>query len=560
MDRNRNRIIVSELPYMTNKTNLIERIAQLTRDEVIEGVTDLRDESDRQGMRIVIELTKNADPEQVLQTLFKRTTMRGTFGIIMLALVNGEPRLLSLKQALKVYLEHRLTVVRRQSEYDLERAKQRAHILEGLRIALKEIDEVIALIRKSRTAETAKNNLMRAFKLSDDQAQAILDTPLRRLASLERKKVEEEYKTAQATIKELSGLLRSPKKMRAVVSKDLLAIKEKYSDPRRTLIVQLEEGESKSSVLTASDIIPDKTTWVSVTPDGLISRTPENRLPRLSGRAAPGWVLRANTRDTLYLVTEGGEAAAVAVHVVPETRSPDEGTPFYRVSPLTENDLLGAILCLPPKEHLAGDWYTLTVSRDGMVKKSAISELPGPSAKPFTFVKVNEGDRLGWIRLTDGNKEILMATAHGMAIRFSEEDVRPMGLVAAGVMGIKLKEGDEVVGVALLPQKYDDIFVLRSDGQAKRVKSKHFPVQGRYGQGVIAWKLPEKMRLVGIAAGKGTTRGTVHLLRLAPKSVRFDDAPYRTRPSRGKTVVEVKSRDQAVDLTVPWDPPRPTEG
>ncbi len=253
MERGKNRIIVTELPYMTNKASLIERIAELVREERLEGISDLRDESDRHGMRIVIELSKTVEPENVLRELYKQTPMQSTFGITLLALVDGEPRLLTLKGALRVYLEHRLEIIRRRSEYDLERARARAHILEGLRIALQNLDEVIDLIRKSPDVDTARTRLMKRFKLSEIQAQAILDMPLRRLAALERKKIEEEYKEVQALIKELEVLLRSPKKMRTQVSQELLAVKESYCDARRTRIINLKPGVKKTSLLTAQD-------------------------------------------------------------------------------------------------------------------------------------------------------------------------------------------------------------------------------------------------------------------------------------------------------------------
>ena len=245
MSRGRNRIIVTELPYMTNKSTLIERIAGLAREEKVEGIADLRDESDRQGMRIVIELTKTADPEEILKTLYKSTQMRNTFSFIMLALVDGEPRMLTFKQALRVYLEHRLTIVRKRSEFDLERARRRAHILEGLRVALNNLDAVINLIRNARDADTARRGLMRTFKLTEIQATAILDMPLRRLSALERKKIELEYKEVSHTIKELESLLKSPRKMRQVVSEELSGIKETFGDQRRTQVVQLEQGETK---------------------------------------------------------------------------------------------------------------------------------------------------------------------------------------------------------------------------------------------------------------------------------------------------------------------------
>ncbi len=559
MERGRNRIIVNELPYMTNKSALIERIAELAREGRLEGLADLRDESDRQGMRIVIELTKTADPEAVLRDLYKHTPMQSTFSIIMLALVDGEPRLLSLKQALRVYLDHRLEIIRRRSQYDLEKARQRAHILEGLRVALKNLDEVIDMIRKAPDVDTARTRLMKRFRLSELQAQAILEMQLRRLAALERKKIEDEYKEMLALIKELESLLRSSKKMRQVVADELQAVKEAYGDRRRTHIVHLEKGEEKKSLLTIVDLAPEKTTWLVVTPDGLLSRTLEDKLPRQSGNDAPAWLLRVNTRDTLYLACEQGDTAAVPVLAIPETDNPEAGLPYAKASALTDQHKLAALFTLPPKGERAEDWYVLSVTRQGMVKKTAVSELPGPSANAFTLVKINEGDRLGWLRLTDGRAEVLLVTASGMAIRFSEDEVRPMGMVAAGVMGIKLQGKDEVVGAVVLPQP-GEIFMLASDGSAKRVAVAQFPRQGRYGQGVVAWKQPAKAHLVGLAVGRGTTRATLHLSKLAPKMIRLDDAPLRGRAASGSRLPDVRLGEQVLRLTAPWDVERPLVG
>ncbi len=490
MERGRNRIIVTELPYLTNKSSLIERIAELVREERLSGIADLRDESDRQGMRIVIELNKAADPQSLLRDLFKYTPMQSTFSIIMLALVDGEPRLLSLKQALRVYLDHRLEVIRRRSEFDLEKARQRAHILEGLRIALQNLDEVISLIRQAPDAETARIRLMKRFKLSDVQAQAILDMQLRRLASLERKKIELEYKDVIALIKELESLLHSPKRMRITVADELQAISEKYGDRRRTQIVHLKTGET-TTPLTASELAPDENVWLFISRDGLVSRMPDLSAPRLSGNDAPGWLLKSNTRDTLYLVADDGKAAAVSLQAVPETDNPSNGIPYARLSALQDNDRLAAVFTLPARADRPEGWFIFSATRQGMVKKTDITELPGPSASTFTLVRVNEGDRLGWLRLTDGQRDVLLLTATGMAIRFSEAEVRPMGLVAAGVLGMKLAVQDEVVGMELLPGA-GEVFMIASDGSAKRVAADQFPRQGRYGQGIVAWKLPGK--------------------------------------------------------------------
>jgi DNA gyrase subunit A len=555
LDRGRNRIVVTELPYMTNKSTLIERIASLAREGRLEGITDLRDESDRHGMRIVIELTKNTDELKLLRELYKSTPMQSTFSIIMLALVNGEPRTLSLKQALRVYLDHRHEIVRRRSEHDLAKAQKRAHILEGLRIALKFLDEVISLIRRSPDVETARERLMRKFNLSQEQAQAILDMPLRRLASLERKKIEDEYKELVALIKELHILLKSPKKMREVIAAELNTIKEKYGDRRRTQIVKLEGGDTKLSLLTATDLTPSAEVWVSISEDGRVGRFPEGKAPRPSGSDVAYWLLQVNTRDVLYLVTDNGEAATVAVNALPPVEKPSEGTPFAEISALGADDVLAAAFALPTNGDLPADWYVLTVSRLSMIKKTPVSELPGLSARKFTLVKINDGDHLGWVRLTDGAKQILLATKEGMAIRFAEEEVRPMGLVAAGVTGMKLQRTDEIVGVELLPED-GEIFLITSDGRAKRVPVDQFPVQGRYGQGVIAWKLPARTYLAGMAVGKGTSRVTLHLMKMAAKSMRLDEAPLQTRSARGQQVQELKKGDEVLRVLLPRELPR----
>jgi DNA gyrase subunit A len=554
MERGKNRIIVTELPYMTNKASLIERIAELVRDEKLEGIADLRDESDRHGMRIVIELSKTVEPENILRELYKQTPMQSTFSITLLALVEGEPRLLTLKGALRVYLEHRLEIIRRRSEYDLERARARAHILEGLRIALQNLDEVIDLIRKSPDVDTARARLMKRFKLSEIQAQAILDMPLRRLAALERKKIEEEYKEVQALIKELESLLKSPKKMRSEVSQELLAVKESFNDARRTRIINLTPGVKKTSLLTAQDLMPEQVTWISLTIDGLIARSKDEKPPRLSGKDAPLFLIQSGTRDTLFLVGDQGDTAAIAVHALPETDEVNAGVPFWKVSPLKEEHLICGLFSLPAKER-PEDRFLLTVSRKGMVKKTALSELPGPSASTLMVAKVNTDDQLLDVLLTDGKQDIILATAGGMGIRFAEEEVRPMGLVAAGVMGMKLATIDEIVGCAVvlegLSKPDPELLLVTSGGSAKRITLQDFPRQGRYGQGVIVWKLSRQNRLAGMAPGKGTDRVILHFNRLAAKNIRLDEAPLQNRSSQGKPLQEFKAGDTITLLAVP---------
>ena len=553
MERGKNRIIVSELPYMVNKSSLIERIAELARDGHLEGLSDLRDESDRQGMRIVLELTKNADPNFVLRDLYKRTPMQTTFSINLLALVDGEPRTLTLKQALRVYLEHRLTVIKRRAEFDLEKAKARAHILEGYLVALKNLDEIIELISSAADVDTARAKLMKRYKLTDLQANAILDMQLRRLAALERKKIETEYKEVTATIAVLTKLLKTPKLMRGVVADELMKVKAAYGDRRRTQIVSVKEGAKGGKALTTHDLLPQQTVWIGVTDDGLVSRTHDDKQPRHSGNDAPRFLVKASTTDTIYFVSKLGKAAAVAAHLIPEASKMSQGIAYFKVSPLSDTDALAAVFSLPAnKSSLGEETCVITFTRFGMIKKSLVSELPGPSSQTFVLVKVNEGDRLGWVGLTDGRKEILLVTAMGMAIRFKEDDVRPMGLVAAGVNGMKLEDKDEVVGAEILPAE-GEIFILTSDGKAKRVDQKDFPVQGRYGKGVVAWDLPGKTTLAAVASGKPNYMATIHMTKGAPKSTRLDAVAVRKRASsKGDLVAEVKPGESVTSVNVGW--------
>src|SRR5512138_1563723 len=385
MGSGKNRIIVTELPYTVNKSALIERIAELARSGNLEGLTDLRDESDRHGMRIVIELSKNADPDAVLRELYKRTPMQTTFGINLLALVDGEPRTLTLKQALRVYIDHRVVVIKRRAEFDLEKARQRAHILEGYLVALQHLDEVINLIRNAPDAETARAKLMKRSKLTEIQATAILEHQLRRLAALERKKNDQEYKEITALIKELEKLLKSAKLMRGVVAEELLNVKAAYGDRRRTQIVNLKKGGKPGAPASSGDNRPAQSVWITVNADGAVARTLDDKQPRHSGHDAPRWLVKASTNDTVYFVSKLGKAAAVAVHVIPPVdmssnghTSSHGGSPFYRVSPLTDTNTLAVVFALPSRRtDLPEGTCVITATRFGMVKKTLITDLPG---------------------------------------------------------------------------------------------------------------------------------------------------------------------------------------
>jgi len=548
----RNSIIIHELPYLTNKTTLIERIAELVRHGDLEGISDLRDESDREGMRIVVELKQSADMENTLSVLYHRTPFQMTFGIALLALVNGEPRHLSLKQALRVYLDHRLQVVRRRSEFDLARAKARAHILEGLRVALKNLDEIISLIRSSSDVEKARSRIMKRYRLSENQAQAILDIPLKRLAALERKKIEDEYKQALATIKELEGLLHSAKKIRQVVEKELLEIKQKYSDRRRTQIILLKEGQTVSKVIAAKELIQAKAVWVGITRDAIAARTLKEDQPRISGIQSPKWLIKSNTHHTLYVVGVDGMAVAVAVDALPSADKFGEGTLLSKISDYHDTDSIAGIFSTPAVSEIGVDRFILTVTRSGMIKKSLISELPGPSAHKFLLVKVNPGDEVQSVLVTDGTTDVLLVTGKGMTIRFSESDVRSMGFVATGVNGIKLMQGDHVIGMEQLSTK-TEVFLIADNGLAWRIVENDFPVQARYGQGTITCKMGKAAEIVGIMTGKRNQMGGVQMKKAAAQTVRIDAIAIGRRGSNGKTAVPVKQGDTVMGLTPALD-------
>ena len=486
MGRGKSRIIVSELPYQTNKTTLIERIATLVGNGKLEGLADLRDESDRQNaVRLVIELQRGADPTEVMGNLFKYTPLQETFGIIILALVDDQPRLLTLKQCLRVYLEHRMEIVRRRSEYDLTRAKERAHILEGLLVALDNLDKVIALIRKSRNTETAKANLRKSFKVSEQQAQAILDMPLRRLAALERKKIQDEYKEKQQLIKYLQGLLKSPKKMRIVIAEELANIKHQFGDTRRTII-----ADGIASAVSAEDfLMPEENTWVTLTVKNSLGRSFSNEPPKVttSDKEPPRFIIESSTAHTLYAITTQGQCATIPVQQLPQINAPKDGMLISDLCPLAPKDDIAAILSIPMNlQH----GYLFFASEQAQVKRLRLEDLPGMSAKVFTVMKIGKGDNLGWVMLTTGEDDILLYTAQAQAIRFNEDDVRPTGLPAGGMRGIKLLgQRDRVIGANIaVDGQY--VWNITDDGVAKISHMDEYPTQGRAGSGVITMRLP----------------------------------------------------------------------
>jgi DNA gyrase subunit A len=548
MGRGRSRIIVTELPFQTNKSSLIERIAELTRAGDLEGLSDLRDESDRQGMRVVIELARTADPEKVLATLYQRTPMQIHFGMTLLALVDDEPRLLSLKQVLRHYLDHRLEVTRRSSLYDLERAQERAHILAGLRLALQHLDEVIQLIRGARDVDQARQRLIKRFKLTDLQARAILDMPLRRLASLERKKIDQEHKETLARIDALEGLLGSEKKMRTHVADQLRELKGTFGDRRRTQIVDAARARKAKGRLTAADLIEEKDTWVVVTPSGLISRTPTARQPRLSGRDAPSILVGARSSDVLYLFAPDGKVAGVPVHRLPESDDPAKGSAAGGATPLPPGSRPVAAVALPAALPAGAPGFLVLGTTQGVVKRIGLDVLPGPSARTFSAIKLTAGDALGWVRLTDGKGEVVLANSAGTVIRFSEDEVRLVGLAAAGVGGMRLEKKERLVGMDLV-RRGADLFVLADNGLAKRIPLDQIPSQGRYGKGIRVLK--SGSGLAGAVVVAEDEKVFAHLQKGAARSIAVAAAPRRSRAANGKSMVDVKSKDRLTLIGAP---------
>lgn len=560
LGRGRSRIVVSEIPFQTNKTNLIERIAELTRGGKIEGITDLRDESDRNGLRIVIDVSRTVDVMDVMSDLFKYTPLQSTFSIIMLALVNNEPRRLSLKQALKVYLDHRLEIIRRRSEFDLARAQERAHILEGLLVALDNLDEIIATIRRSRTVETAHSNLVKAFKLSDTQATAILQMQLRRLAALERRKIEDEHKEKMQLIKMLTALLQNPQMMRMEIARELAAIREKYSDPRRTVIVTGAMGDVKE----ADFFGPNEDTWVTLTENGLLSRTYEDTPPRITGdlNDPPRAVLASNTTHTLYVFTASGQAATIPAKMLQQSDNPEQGAPVSTFSTLPEGDPLTVMLSVPPRLETG---YLAAITELGEVKRLRMEDLPGMTAHAFKFMDIEKGDRLVWVGYVSDSDEIVLVTFGGQAIRFPMENVRPTGLGAGGMRAIKLKgKKDRVVGASIADED-GNVWVCTDNGVAKSTPVPEYPTQGRGGQGVITMKMPpDAAGLTAATVGWPDDNIIVVSNRGKAKYMRVGLAPESGRATKGAVIIAMTRKNEAVARVVKLEPrimpPEPVDG
>ena len=489
MDRGKHRIVVTEIPYQVNKARLIESIADLQRQKVLDGITALRDESDRSGMRIAIELRADVSPDIMLNNLFKHTQMQVNFGAIMLALVDGHPRILNLKQILYYYLKHQEEVITRRSQYELDKARAKAHILEGLLIALDHIDEVIKTIRESRTDDVAKQALMSKFGLSEKQAIAILDMRLRKLTGLERDKLEQDYKDVQETIAYLEDLLSSREKIMGVVKDELQDEKKNFGDERRTQISATKED------FTLTDLIPDEPMTITLTKQNYIKRmdSADIRVQKKGGRGVSGmkmkdedyvWkILNTSTHNRILFFTNKGKVYMKTAVEFPKSTRTARGSALINFIPnLARDERVTELLDLDNVQE--GTKYLLMVTKKGYVKKTELAEYKNINKNGLISIRLNEGDRLAAVLAINGEEEIILGTKDGMAIRFSVDDseVRSMGRAAAGVHGIKLAGDDEVVGACIAADK--DIFTISADGNAKRNKASAYHIQSRNGKGI----------------------------------------------------------------------------
>lgn len=488
-------IIVTEIPYQVNKAKLIEKIAELVRDKKIDGISDLRDESDRNGMRIVIEVRRDANANVLLNNLYKQTALQTSFGINMLALVKGHPKVLSLKQCLQNYLAHQQVVIRRRTEFELKKAEARAHILEGLRIALDHLDEVINLIRSSQTTDIARNGLMETFSLSEKQAQAILDMRLQRLTGLEREKIEEEYQELIKLIAELRAILADEEKILEIIREELQEIKDRFNDDRRTEIVS-----GGIEMIEDEDLIPRQNIVLTLTHHGYIKRLPLStyKSQKRGGRGIQGMgtneddfvehLLTTSTHDTILFFSNKGKVYRIKGYEIPEFGRTAKGIPIINLLEIEKDEWINAII---PVEEFVDDWFLFFTTKEGLAKRSPLTSFANIRKGGLIAINLRENDELISARLTDGSKEVMIGTKNGLLIRFNESDVRSMGRTATGVKGITLSEDDAVVGMEILEEDVN-VLIVTEKGYGKRTPIEEYRVQTRGGKGLRTCNITDK--------------------------------------------------------------------
>ena len=549
MSGGRQRIVVSEIPYQVNKSSLIERIAELVRDKKVEEIGDLRDESDRQGMSINIELKRGVEPTPVINALLKYTTLQTAFSVNMLALVEGEPRVLSLKKMLQLFVQHRQVVITRRTQYELERLKMRAHILEGLKIALDNLDEVIRLIRQSPDVETARERLMKRFKLSEIQATAILDMQLRRLAALERKKIEDELQEVRKRIKYLEDLLAHPKKILGVIQEECTDLKTRFGDARRTFIAQTTETEFKEEHHAEEGVA-----FVTLSRDGVVRKAPTAQYRRTRSDAVNGVqeksddptiaMLIANATDSLALFTNRGRALGLRLSQVPDVARNPGGISL--ANQLDKDERFVSVVALGSETE---NVYMTLATAQGKIKRTALEEFVGIQAGGVKAINLGEGEELGWAYVTRGGGEFLIATAQGQALRFAEDEVPIQGRAAAGVWAIKLGDEDKVISLEIV-QPNAFLVVASANGFAKRVALKEFQPKGRYTQGSGVFDSDKKTGLLTAARIAAEDEDVMFVAASGLNvRVRAENIAKGKREAKAKLFVELKESDALTRLT-----------
>ncbi|MCY3916001.1 MAG: DNA gyrase subunit A [Chloroflexi bacterium] len=550
-------IVIRSIPYQVSKSAIIERIVSLVRDGRIEAIKDLRDESDRQGLRLVVELKRHAQPQRVLNQLYKYTQLQSVYSIQMLALVNGEPRTLSLKRCLQIYIEHRYDVIVRRSEHDLKRQRARAHVLSGLLKAVANIDQVIRTIRNSENVESARTRLMANFQLDEIQANAILDMQLRRLSALERQKLQEEYDTVRARIAYLEDLLASPQKILDLIREDVRDIAETYGDDRKTSVtygnVDLDEG----------DLYRRENVVISLTENGYIKRVAERhyRAQRRGGKGMKGMEIKdsdrlmdiffAHSHDTILFFSNKGKVYSRKSYDLPETRREKRGTLIQILLPLIHDERITALLALPDSALEREDAYCVIATRKGRVKRMSLSEFQAIRPSGLVLTRLHDDDIVGWVKATRGDQHIVMVSADGKGILFREDEVREMGRLAAGVRGMRLREGDEIAGMDVLEQDDSHILVVTRNGYGKRSTIDDYNPQRRYGYGVKTLKRTRRKGPV-VAVRCINDNDGIMLISHRGTVMRTDLSEIRSRGrnTEGVTIMDLDADDHVAGIAI----------
>ena len=545
------RIIITELPYQVNKARLLEKIAELVHTKKIEGISDLRDESDRHGIRIVIELKKGEIPQVILNQLYKHTPMASTFGVILLAIVNGQPKVLNLLQLLTLFLRHRRDVIVRKTKFELRKAEEKAHILEGLKIALDNLDAIIKLIRGSKTPAEALEGLTNKFPLSKIQAQAILDMKLQRLTGLERDKIINDYEETIKDIERLKAILASPELVNKIIKEELLEIKEKYADKRRTEIT----GEAQE--ITIEDLITEEEMVVTITRQGYIKRNSLDlyKSQRRGGKGLIGMDTReddfverlfiASTHDHVLFFSNLGRLYWLKVYEIPETGRAAKGKGIVNLLSLSEGEKITAVI---PVKEFKEDRYLFMATKMGVVKKTALKAYSNPRAKGIAAIKIDEGDELVGVRQTDGYKDVILSTREGLSIKFNEKDAREIGRVSRGVRGMRLKKDDEVVSVDVL-DKDTTLLAVTEKGFGKRTKQEEYRSQKRGGKGVITLKVtPKNGKVVGVL--QVTEDDEIIIIASGGKLIRTNASKIRVigRSTQGVKLIDLADDNKVVGI------------